>query len=368
MRGEAPDEPQGTPTPAPASSNAPDQNAAPPPKFHGWAFSGLADGYVTANYNHPLGNSNQVQNFDINYGQPELSLAKVTVDKSDQVLGLHIDAGFGETMRVIHSTDPAAIDHQGLRYFEQMYVIAKPKHFHDTEIDFGQFVTSAGAEVIEANANWNYSRSLLFTLATPYYHFGLRTATPITKQWTAGVQVINAWNTVWGNNDLKNIGITSTLTLQKVTWSANYYEGPNHLGTAKGKRNLLDTTLLFKPTAKFNFYVNGDFARDNRASGGFDKWYGLAGAAQFQMTKHFAVAARTEFFNDSTGFQTGTRQTLSEATLTGEYKYNDHLISRLEYRHDHSDHHFFLRSAGELLFTDMNTLTFALMATFGPLK
>jgi hypothetical protein len=28
-------------------------------------------------------------------------------------------------------------------------------------MDFGKFVTSAGAEVIEAKDNWNYSRSLL---------------------------------------------------------------------------------------------------------------------------------------------------------------------------------------------------------------
>ena len=32
----------------------------------------------------------------------------------------------------------------------------------------------AGAEVIETHSNWNYSRSLLFAWAIPYYHMGLR--------------------------------------------------------------------------------------------------------------------------------------------------------------------------------------------------
>ena len=119
---------------------------------------------------------------------------------------------------------------------------------HGTEIDFGQFVTSAGAEVIEANSNWNYSRSLLFAWAIPYYHMGIRTSTPITKEWTVGIQVVNAWNMLWGNNDFKNVGITSALTKTKYTWSVNYYVGPNNLGTTTtGVRNLVDTTLLLTP-------------------------------------------------------------------------------------------------------------------------
>ena len=359
------------PTPAPADAAKPADATppAPPPKYGGWAFSGLADGYVTANFNHPYGNSNQLQNFDLNYGTPEMSLVKFTIDKSDKVFGIHVDTGFGETMRLIHAGDVAAIDHQALRYFEQMYVIAKPNHTHGTEIDFGQFVTSAGAEVIEANSNWNYSRSLLFAWAIPYYHMGFRTSTPITKVWTAGVQVVNAWNTMWGNNNLKNVGITSAVTMPKYTWSVNYYTGPNHLGTTTGKRNLLDSTLLLTPNSTVNIYINADYGRDNRIAGGYDAWYGLAAAVHVQVTKKFALSPRAEFFNDSTGFSTGTKQVVKEGTISGEYKYNDHFIGRLEFRHDASDHPFFNRSsAGRPLVDSMNTVTLGLMAILGPLK
>jgi hypothetical protein len=178
----------------PCSLYAQDTNQQLPAKLGGWSFSALGDGYFTFNFNHPVSGSNQLQNFDLNYGQPELSLAKITIDKSDQQLGLHVDAGFGETMRFIHASDPAP---RGFRYVEQMYVIAKPKYVHGTEFDFGEFVTSAGAEVIESSSNWNYSRSLLFVLATPYYHFGVRASVPVTKSYTVGVQIVNAWNTLW---------------------------------------------------------------------------------------------------------------------------------------------------------------------------
>jgi len=357
------------PVPADAAKPADATPPAPPPKYNGFVFSGLADGYITGNFNNPVGNSNQLQNFNLNYGQPEMSLVKVTVDKSDKVFGFHVDAGFGETMRLIHAGDVAAQDHKALRYIEQMYLIAKPNHTHGTEIDFGEFVTSAGAEVIEASSNWNYTRSLLFAWAIPYYHFGLRTSTPVTKVWTVGVQVVNAWNTVWGNNDMKNIGITSAVTMPKYTWSVNYYEGPNNPGTTSGKRNLVDSTLLFTPNSKVNLYINGDYGRNNFAGvSTYADWYGLAGAATWHVNSHFSISPRAEFFNDAQGFSTGTKQSIKEGTITGEYKYNDHFIGRLEFRHDASDHPFFIEKAGQPLGKDMNTLTLGLMAILGPLK
>src|SRR5271165_540700 len=174
-----------TPAAADAAKPADATPPAPPPKYDGWAFSGLADGYATYNGINPPMGSNLLQNFDLHSGAPRLSLLKGTVDKSDKVFGVHLDVGLGETMRLIHAGDVAAEEHKGLRYVEQMYLIVKPNHTHGTEIDFGQFVTSAGAEVIESSSNWNYTRSLLFAWAIPYYHFGLRTSTPITKVWTA---------------------------------------------------------------------------------------------------------------------------------------------------------------------------------------
>jgi hypothetical protein len=360
--------PDSAPPDAPAQSSAAAAPAAPlpdPPKYGGWAFSAMADGYITLNSNHPASNSNQLQNFDINWGQPELSMAMFTIDKSDQLLGIHLDAGLGETFRFIHASDPQP---QGFRYIKQMYVILKPSHMHGAEFDFGEFVTSAGAEVIESYSNWNYTRSLLFSWAIPYYHFGLRSSVPVTKSLTVGVQVVNAWNNLWGNNNLRNVGITAAYTKPKYTLTTNYYVGPNHMGTTEGKRNVFDTTLLLTPTPKTSFYINYDYGRDNTIGGGYSSWYGIAGAARFQLSKRFAITPRIEWFDDASGFSTGTIQKLKEGTITGEYKYNDHLVARLEFRRDASDKAFFDRGAQLASSKNMNTATLGLVFLLGPLK
>ena len=359
-------------TPAPATADAPKPAdatpPAPPPKYDGWAFSGLVDAYSTYNSLGAPMSVNQLQNFDLHSGAPRLSLLKATVDKSDKIVGIHLDVGFGETMRLIHAGDVAAQENKGLRYVEQMYAILKPNHTHGTEIDFGQFVTSAGAEVIESSSNWNYTRSLLFSWAIPYYHFGLRTSTPVTKELTVGVQVVNAWNTVWGNHDLQNVGLTAAYTKTKFTYSANYYVGKSDLGAHVGARNLFDTTLLLTPNGKLNIYINGDYGRDDVYGGGYNQWYGLAGAGRYQLTKVFAIAARAEFFNDPGGFETGTKQNISEGTITGEGKVNDHLVARLEYRHDASSQPFFEEGSNHSLNKGLNTLTIGVVGLLGPLK
>ena len=347
-------------------------NPAPAPrlKYAGWAFSALVDGYITYNGNHPVSGANQLYSFNTQEGQPELSLAKVTIDKSNAVFGLHVDAGFGETMRLIHASDPAAIDHKALRYLEQAYVIVKPSHTHGAEFDFGQFNASGGAETLESNANWNYSRSLLYVWATQTYEFGFRSNMPVTKDFSAGFQLVNAWNTVWGSNELNNIGITAALAKPHYTWAVNYYGGPNHPGTTAGKRNLFDTSVLLTPTGKVSAYVNFDYGRDNRvgSAGGHDDWTGLAGAARFQLSPKFALAARLEWFGDRTGFATGVAQNLREFTITAEHKHNSYLLTRLEFRHDWSDRPFYELGSATAAKTYMDTLTLGVVVSAGPYK
>jgi Putative beta-barrel porin-2, OmpL-like. bbp2 len=345
-------------TPAPA--------AAPPPKSPftqgGMDFSFLLDGYLTGNFNSPNSGVNQLQNFDFRSNMAHVNMGKITIDRGPAPVGFHLDVGFGQAFDWMHSTDRAP---EAFKYFEQAYVSFKPKSWHGVEIDAGEFVTSAGAEVIETNANWNYSRSLLFAWAIPYYHFGVRASIPIGK-FTGGVQVVQGWNNIYDNNSGKTIGLNGAYAWKKVTWSNNYYVGPEKTKTNTGLRNLYDTTVQVNPNDNFSYYINFDYGRDKNIGQGAAVWYGLAGAARYALTKKFALAGRLEFFDDRDGFSTGTAQTVKEMTFTGEYKIADWLLSRLEFRDDWSDQPFFQKNGG----TSKNqpTVVLGVVAFFGPKK
>ena len=92
------------------------------------------------------------------------------------------------------------------------------------------------------------------------------------------------------------------------------------------------------PTARTSFYLNFDYGRENRAFGSSAaEWVAIGAAGRLQTTTHTALALRYENYNDRQGFITGTAQCLNSFTLTGEYKWVQGLLSRLEYRRDWSD-------------------------------
>jgi hypothetical protein len=352
--------------PAAAAASAPPAAPAAKSPFtqYGMDFSFLFDGYTDANFNHPDSGFNQLRNFDVRANSLHVSQVMATIDRAPAPVGFHLEAGFGQTFHMVHFAErfPDEAD-----YIKQFYVSFKPKSWKGLQVDVGKFVTSAGAEVIESNANWNYSRSILFAWAIPYYHFGIRTAFPVGEHFTGGVQLVNGWNNVKDNNTGKTLGLTGAYAWKKVTWSNNYYAGPEKDHTNQGWRQVYDTTALINATDKLSTYINFDYGREALLGGELVKWAGIAGAARYAITSKAAIAGRTEFFNDIDGFSTGVQQKLSEVTVTGEYKLANWLLSRLEFRSDFSNQPFFEKEHGQSV-KSQPTVLFALVAFFGPKK
>ncbi len=326
-------------------------------------FSGLVDGYYSLGFNHPASRTNQLRNFDVQANRLSLNMARMTLEHAPDPIGFRMDLGFGRTFDIVHSGEK---DLAVMRNIEQVFVSVKPKNAKGFQADFGKFVTSAGAEVIGTNSNWNYSRSLLFAWAIPYYHFGLRTSMPLHKYITAGAQLVNGWNNVQDNNSGKTVGLTGALTTSKVTWSHTYYLGPEKPGTNRGYRRLYDTTLLLTPRPKVSFYLNVDYGAERRVARGSDTWKGIAGAARFAPNQWFALSPRLEWFSDTDGFATGTPQSLKEFTLTAEFKIREGILMRPEYRRDWSDRPFFDRGASTGVHKNQDTLLAGIVAYFGP--
>ncbi len=373
-----------TPAPAPApaaQTPAPAAPAAAPTWSVGpMDLSGFIDGYYSANFNDPSANSlgdqvNQLYNFNDKTDQFELSAAKLTLNHDPDPIGAHIDFIYGRTNTLINAAPTNSTSADQLNYLEQAFLSLKPPKAKGFEMDFGKFVTSAGAEVIEAKDNWNYSRSLLFVNAIPYWHFGARTSYPVSKTDTIGFQLVNGWNNVSKSNGGLTGVFTNAYTKPKATWDLNYIVGPENPNTTSGLRNLIDTTLLLTPPGKYNAYFNFDYGQntDAIAAQGDTKthdWWGAAGALHAQANSKNAIALRAEYFNDPDGFQTGVAQHLYEGTFTYEYKWVEGALMRVEYRIDESNVNFFAKQTHPSLSTgavdQQQTLTIAFIAFFGP--
>ena len=344
------DAPAPAQAPAPAPAAAPAAPPAPPWSIGGIDFSGLIDAYYSFNPNHPASGTNGLYDFDNSANEFSLNMLKLSMSHAVEPIGFQVDFGFGKAFDIINGGEPQS----GLntRNIEQAYVSWKPKGKDSGfQIDFGKFVTSAGAEVVESNANWNYSRSLLYSWAIPFYHFGLR-LTETKGKFTGGFQLVNGWNEVQDVNSGKTMGFVGNFTAKKFMWMNNFYTGPENPSTNVGWRNLYDTTVMLMPSDKFNAYVNFDYAQNNcgakgvlcptlQGTGTNATWYGIAFAAKWQMNDKNALTPRYEWFKDKNGYETGMVCTagkdcdaLQEFTLTYEYKWTKGLLARLEYRRD----------------------------------
>ena len=349
---------------APAPAAQPSQAAG----GSGIDFSVLVDSYYSLNFNHPASRSNQLRNFDTNANQFSLNMAKVTVSRPAEPLGFRLDLGLGPAFDVIHAAEPGGLG--PLRYIQQAFLSYQAPVGKGLTVDVGKFVTGHGAEVIETLSNWNYSRSLLFAYAIPYYHFGLRASYPLHKTFTGTFHLVNGWNNVVDNNSGKTYGFAGAWTPNShFSLTSTYMFGPEKTSLNRGWRRLSDTVATITVNQQVSLMFNYDYGVDRGAGAGGPakaRWTGVAGYARLAPNPWFAFIPRLEWYDDADGFTTGTAQKLKEATVTAEFRLKEGLVSRLEYRRDWSDQRFFDRSNSPASSRSQNTLLAGFAFLFAP--
>ena len=155
--------------------------------------------------------------------------------------------------------------------------------------DVGKFVTQHGAEVIEAKDNWNYSRSLLFSWAIPYYHMGARLGYAPTDKVTLGGYIVNGWNNVKDNNSGRTFGAQALVKpIAPLMITLNYMAGPEQAENTNDWRHLVDATLMYTVNGRFSVMGNVDYGKDT-VDGADVSWKGVALYAKAQATPVFAV-------------------------------------------------------------------------------
>src|SRR5579871_147681 len=412
LHGQAQDAPKPKETEKPAAEagkaaqNAPNQPAQPanPPAPAGPApgsitVSGLVDIYYGINGRAPsgpgnapftgvttvgspgefIGIDNAGRAFDINDRVPTLSLGELNLVRTPNKsipLGFTATLTFGDTARIVHANEPGGTS--SWQTLQQLYVTYTPHLWgRDVVFDFGAFTSPFGYEVIESSSNDNYSRSFGFLYGVPFYHAGLRVTAPINSKLSLVTGLVNGWNNIADDNNGKSAFAQLTWKpTANVTAIGAYMGGPEGTG-AYGSgiptdgggsigTDLGEFQAIWQASSKLKFATWADYGHGAGTVLGAHfsgSWVEMSGYARYQVTPAFALAARVEQFEDIPGV-TGTNlhfggpyTRLREATLTAEYvALHGHLISCLEYRHDHSNVPFF-GTAHSGATVDQDTLT-----------
>lgn len=152
---------------------------------------------------------------------------------------------------------------------------------------------------------------------------------------TVGAQLLSGCNTMTGAHGHQTLAVTTSWAGKRWRWS-QIYMGGNEKVEGRGWRHLSDNVFTFNPSRIVTGYAEFLGALERRTDGGLDRWYGCASSWRISPREHWSFSPRVEWYRDATGFTTGTRQTITEWTLTGDYRPRPWLIARLEYRADRS--------------------------------
>lgn len=340
-----------------------------PSGLQGLAISGYADVSYLYNFAEadPATTANTGRTFDTESNGFTPHAFELVLEKSitDQMpLGFRAD--------LFHGDDASVIKAAGLGVagedldVQQAYITAKAPIGEGIDFKVGKFVTLLGAEVIESPANWNFSRSYMFGFSIPFTHTGVLASYPIGEWGSATMGVVNGWDIVDDNNKAKSLIGNITLTpIEDVTLSINGITGAERAGDSRNKRTVLSNIITWTPPIDgLTLMANYDFGHESSLAQatatptkGFEpaEWTGLALYAKYDLSPTWYLAGRWEWFDDRDNSRTrltslgGSRPADIDFygyTLTSQWTLYDHVLARLEYRHDKADERVFLRDEG----------------------
>lgn len=314
--------------------------------FRKTTVEGFTDLYFGYNFNRPAGHANALRSFDTRDRRYSLNMASIGFVKeptADSRIGFRLNLIYGPAADFLNTSEPG-----GLKFYKNVqraYLSYLAPVGEGLRLDAGKFGPWAGAEEDAVMPNWNYSRSLLYTLAQPSFHTGVKATYVFKEKVTLLGAIVNGWGNVEENNRGKTYGFALTLNpTAKLSLTQSYTVGPEQPDDTRHRRHLLDTILSYKFDERFSVMGNYDYGLERLDGGSSVRWQGFASYFRYQITKRIAFSPRFEIYYDYDGFTSGTEQKLKEITLTGEYKFSKHLLTRLEYRRDWSNQPVFERA------------------------
>lgn len=362
-------------------------------KSMGFKISGFLDVAYTHNFNNPSTNLNQLHIFDTDANSFSPHMVQFVLERPADAggtgldrLGFHTRLNFGLDARVTKArTNFAPGTSNNELDFQEVYGEYIVPIGNGLKIQAGKINTLIGYEVINGWENVNFSRSFMFGLGQAFTTTGVRFSYTFNSAVAASIGLINGWDNVDDNNRGKSFEWLVALTPHEkfgISFYGSYgAEQANCQGGAictpyttgndpSAKRTVVGSIITLKPTDKDTIILEPYYANEDNAStisqSRNARWNGIAGYLIHDFDEKWSVRFRGEIFEDAGGARTCTgfigfaggvntcagatsaaaaapvAQTLWENTYTLQYKPFPSLITRAEFRYDHSNKNVFL--------------------------
>ncbi len=314
------------------------------------------------------------RSYDQRTKTPTLALAELNVFQNPKPGGLGFKATLiaGDTADINHGNFNTAtgttLGSTGEAQFKNIQQLYGTYAFAGKGggVDIGKFYTPFGYEVTEANADYNYSRSLPYFIL-PVYHAGIRAYTPsINGLVFTAYLVNNLYNTA-------TAGVHDPDSKKAYIGQINFTD-PNGKFTAigtlgYGKKDIAgvdataaDVDFTYNVNANQIVAANYTYVKFNGNGVSDAKTNGYAVYYRQALTPKNAVALRFSGLDSNAEAGGGKPK---EVTLTYEVKPTAAFTTRLEYRHDFSNQEVFLGGKNDTTGSkNQDTLTLAGMFTF----
>ena len=264
--------------------------------------------------------------------------------------GFHAELMFGQNATLIKS---AGADFGAQVDVPHLYVTLNVPTAggNGVQLKFGRIPTLLGLEVIETNANPNWSEGNQFIYVENFTGTGASLEAKLNRYVDAQLRVINGWDLVRDNNQRKSVMGRVGLYPDTVTSIGIVgFWGPEQPNNVVANRYGVEG-LVWRKFGKAAVWVQADYGKEQNVA-----WSALGGWMTYDMSSAVGVALRGDYVNDKNGartsgvlgFPANTGHRFGSATATLNVRAWPGAVVRPELRYDRSTLHAFDTSKDQL--------------------
>lgn len=299
---------------------------------HGWL-----DAYFANNSNHPEPRHNFFSGVGTTAHRADrtaFNVGALDIARHAKPVGFHVTLVAGDSADVVHAGEPHSRRYP-VRFVYQASASYNAPVGRGLLLEAGLYPSHIGFEGFFTKDNWNYTRSWLGELS-PYYQTGIKASYAWSDRWSGQVHVLRGWQLISDNNSAPAFGTQVAYTGPRLSASLNTFIGPELPRHDTHLRRFVDVVATWKATPRITLGTSIDHGRQEYGAAPAANWVGAALYGRYAFSDRHAVAARMERFRDPDAGISGTAQTLTEGTLTYEFRPSPHWAVKIEGRRDHS--------------------------------